>query len=291
MPHTNEVSKITNREIKAEALRRLKGNWGNCIALTVFILAFIFFLALCEAMLYLLLALFDAREYYFMSFMIRTRPGRFGIVFRLVLLFALIMPELYIARRLYIDIANGKSFVKSRRYIQSNFKKIFSRGLFTALATSLFRLLAAIPLIAGVYGAYYWGSACTYGESELFELIFLLLCLVFTIFWTGVFIYICISLCLANYIMVLNPEEKVFSACGMSVRLMKGKHCRYLSFIFSFVKFIPTLIMFYPLFILTPYYMVSYIVFIEDLMGGDWQDKLPDIIRSWNKSHQTGKES
>ena len=126
MPHTNEVSKITNREIKAEALRRLKGNWGNCIALTVFILAFIFFLALCEAMFYLLLALFDAREYYFMSFMIRTRPGRFGIVFRLVLLFALIMPELYIARRLYIDIANGKSFVKSRRYIQSNFKKIFS---------------------------------------------------------------------------------------------------------------------------------------------------------------------
>lgn len=123
MPHTNEVSKITNREIKAEALRRLKGNWGNCIALTVFILAFIFFLALCEAMLYLLLALFDAREYYFMSFMIRTRPGRFGIVFRLVLLFALIMPELYIARRLYIDIANGKSFVKSRRYIQSNLQQ------------------------------------------------------------------------------------------------------------------------------------------------------------------------
>lgn len=284
------MSAITNKEIKAEALRRLKGNWGNCIALTVFILAFVFFLALCEVMIYLVLTLFDAREYYSMSFMLQGWFGRFFIGLRILLLFVLIMPELYIARRLYIEIANGKSFVESRQYIQNNFKKIVPRGLVTALVTSMLKLFGTVPLLVGIYEVYYWGWVCKLNELTSWGLFCFMLSLGFTFVWAGVLIHYCISLCLTNYIMTLNPRANIFDACDLSVRLMEGKHSRYLSFVFSFAKFIPLLILFYPLFAIVPYYMVSYIVFMEDLMGSYWQDKLPAMIQRWNKHHKNNKE-
>ena len=81
----------------------------------------------------------------------------------------------------------------------------------------------------------------------------------------------------------LNPRTNIFDACDLSVRLMDGQHGRYISFLLSFVMYIPALLLVYPVFIIYPYFRLSYIVFLQDIMGSYWQDKMPSMIKRWRK--------
>ena len=83
--------------------------------------------------------------------------------------------------------------------------------------------------------------------------------------------------------MTLNPRTNIFDACDLSVRLMDGQHGRYISFLLSFVMYVPALLLVYPVFIIYPYFRLSYIVFLQDIMGSYWQDKMPSMIKRWRK--------
>lgn len=269
--------------MKKEARRRLQGNWGNCIALTVMFFAFLGFLVMCEILIFLTCRYIGKEYSYTLDFALHSRLGIIMFAVRLAVVFVVVMPEMFFVRRLFIDISEGKSYSESRQYIQSNIGKLFPKVFGTVFITSMLKFFAAVPLGIGAYGIYYWGWVCKLDELTLFGLFIFMLSLGFTVVWTGVFIHYCISLSLTGFIMVLNPRANVFDACDLSVRLMEGRHGRYISFMLSFVKFIPLCPFVFPVFAVLPYFMLSYVVFIEDIMGDYWQDKLPSMIQRWKK--------
>lgn len=230
-----------------------------------------------------MLCKFGFEEYYTFDFVFKTFFGRLVLLLHLAFILISVMPEFYICRRLFIDISKNRNFVTTRLYIQNNFIKIYTRSLYTSLVTGMLKIIAATPIAIGVYEIYYWGWVCKLDELTSIGLFCFMLSLGFTFVWTGVFLHYCVSLSLTNYIMTLNPRANIFDACDLSVKLMEGKHERYVRFVFSFLKFIPLLLFVYPVFVLVPYYVFSRLTFIEDIMGIYWQDKMPAMIQRWKK--------
>ena len=83
--------------------------------------------------------------------------------------------------------------------------------------------------------------------------------------------------------MVLNPRTNIFDACDLSVRLMDGKHVRYITFVASYLKFLPFMLLIYPFFGVYPYFKVSYSLFMYELLGDKNHDKMPGMIKRWKK--------
>ena len=274
---------MDNKAIKRQALERMKGKWGTCVALSVFKVSFILTFVMTEALLYIVFSHLDIEYSYTPSFVFKTGLGRFMLVLRMLLILLLYMPENYILRRLILDIYEGRNFVETRRYIQHNTRKIHPKAMFGGALPSLLKIFAAIPLAVGIYGIYHFGFMHSDREITTLNLFIFMLSVGFSIVWAGVLVHYCISLALTKYIMVLNPRANVFDACDLSIRLMDGQHLRYLGLLLSFAKYLPLLLLFYPYFILEPYFKMTFNVFAEDVMGSYWQDKYPAMIKRWNK--------
>ncbi|MBR4555116.1 MAG: hypothetical protein IKO27_05925 [Ruminococcus sp.] len=274
---------MTNKEIKAKALSRISGKWGTTVSLSVFKSAFLLVFVVSEIILYLLFDHFGIEYNYYPSFMIGTDLGRFMLSIRLMLLIFLYFPEDYIMRRLILDLYFGRNFVETRRYIQYNSREIHPKATVSLALPVLLKIVVFVPIMVGVYGIYYWGWAHRDDTLTTLGLFVFMLSIGFTIVWAGVFIRFCISLAMTRYIMLLNPRANIFDACDLSRRIMDGKHMRYLSFVLSFVKYLPALLLFYPIYVLEPYYKMSCCVLAEEFMGDYWQDKYPAMIKRWNK--------
>ncbi len=269
--------------MKETAISRLKGNWGNSLTLTVLLIAYVGIFILAEILIWVLTKHYNIEYSYSFDYMFGSRLGRLITIAKSVVFFFVLMPEIYFVRRLYIDVSYGESFVTSRQYIMRNFKKIYSRGVVTSFVLAMLKFFAFVPLALGAYEVYYWGWVCKLDELTSWGLFAFMLSVGFTLVWIGVFIHYCISLSLTKYIMALNPRANIFDACDLSVRLMDGKHVQYIAFIFSFVKFLPLIIFIYPIVFIVPYFQMSYIVFVENIMGNYWQDKFPAMIQGWRK--------
>lgn len=191
--------------------------------------------------------------------------------------------EMWTVRRFFVDIARADSYVGSRQYINSHSYVYYSHTMFSSIIINSLKLFSAVPFAISTYSVYYWGW---YASSVSLPLqVFFVSCshsvclLCFSDLW-------CITgypLPLQPYIMTLNPRTNIFDACDLSVRLMDGQHGRYISFLLSFVMYIPALLLVYPVFIIYPYFRLSYIVFLQDIMGSYWQDKMPSMIKRWRK--------
>lgn len=245
--------------------------------------AFLGFLLMCESLVFLVFRYIGVDYSYSLDYTLHTLPGRIALAVRIAAALLLFMPEVFFLRRHFIDISEGGGYSRTKQYIRSNAEKILPRVLGTVFITTLLKFFAAVPIAIGAYGIYYWGWVCKLDELTLMGLFVFMLSLGFTVVWTGVFIHYCISLSLTGYIMALNPRANIFDACDLSVRLMDGRHGRYISFILSFIKFLPLCLFIYPIFVVIPYFMFSYVVFIKDIMGDYWQDKLPAMIQRWEK--------
>ena len=147
----------------------------------------------------------------------------------------------------------------------------------------MIKFFALIPALVSGYGVYYWGLKNKINELTSLRLFGFMLCLGITLVWVGVWIHYCISLALTPYIMALNPRSDIFDACDLSVKLMEGMHLKYISFLASFVKFLPLIILVYPVFAIYPYFKVCYVTFMEDILGDYRRDKMPGMIKRWKK--------
>ncbi len=274
---------LTNSQIKKKALERLKGKWGTTISFSVFKSAFLLIFVTVELLLYVIFRHIGIEYSFYPSFLLGTGLGRFMLSVRILLLLFLFTPEYYILRRLMIDIYEGNNFVETRRYIQYNSRKIHPKSTLASVLPTMLKFFAAIPLLIGAAGIYYFGFKHSGDTLTTVDLFLFMLSIGFSIVWTGVFIHYCISLTMTKYIMSLNPRANVFDACDLSVKLMDGNHGRYLSLLLSFAKYIPLLLLIYPYFVFEPYFKMTFIAFAEDVMRSYWQDKYPAMIKRWNK--------
>ncbi|MBR6044235.1 MAG: DUF975 family protein [Ruminococcus sp.] len=274
---------MTNREIKRLALDRLRGKWGTCVALTVFKASFVLALIAIEAMIYVILDHLGIEYSYWPSAVFGTDLGRFMLSARILVILLLMIPEVYIMRRLLLDICVGNNFLDTRRYIQQNSRRIYAKTIAGTVVPFMLKCFAAVPLFISIYIAHYFGTARSGEQLTTAALFLFMLAIGFSIVWVGVLVHYSISLSLTKYIMTLNPRANVFDACDLSVRLMDGHHMRYLSLLFSFVKYIPLMLLIYPIFAIEPYIRVSFAMLAKDIMGSYWQDKYPAMIKRWSK--------
>ena len=274
---------MTNKEIKLSARKNISQNMGNCVSLTAFLFAVFVFLGLCELALFMLFKRIGW-EYFFSWQGIKDHVSvRLFWFLDLIVIIPFASFEMWTVRRFFVDIARADSYVGSRQYINSHSYVYYSHTMFSSIIINSLKLFSAVPFAISTYSVYYWGWVCKLSELTSAGLLCLMLSLGLSVVFFGLMVHYWISLALAPYIMTLNPRTNIFDACDLSVRLMDGQHGRYISFLLSFVMYIPALLLVYPVFIIYPYFRLSYIVFLQDIMGSYWQDKMPSMIKRWRK--------
>ena len=274
---------MTNKQIRSRAREKLNGRWGTAIALTVFKVSFILAWVVFEILLYFLFDRIGIEYNYYPAYLFGTHFGRFMMLIRLLMLLFVFNPERYILQRIYVDLYTGRNFTETRRYIQHNSRAVHPRATLSMLLPMALRLIVLSPIFVSLYGIYYWGFSQKSTSLTTGGLFVFMISIGFTIVWAGVFVHYTISLSMTKYIMLLNPRANIFDACDLSVRIMDGQHTRYLMFLLSFAKYLPLIVMFYPLFFFEPYFKMCWCSFAEELMGNYWQDKYPAMIQRWNK--------
>lgn len=274
---------MTDKEIRHIAGRRLAKNSGNCVSLMVFMFSVISFLALCEAIMYLVLRDSSYSYLYETSMMLKKRSVMVFWLTKTLLEIAIMTPVTLLIRRFFIDISRNTNMTDTRQYITAHSAKYYSKAFYSSFIHNLIKFFAAVPGLISAYGVYYWSDALKTQTVTSPALFFLTLCLSFTGAWIGLTGHYYISLALTPYIMALNPRTNIFDACDLSVKLMDGKHGRYLRFTGKFILLLPLVLLVYPVFVLYPYYKICYTLLIDELLGDFKQDKMPGMIKRWRK--------
>ena len=260
----------------------MRGKWGDCISFMLFCFAFVGIFISLELLLKNIFALINPKRTLALRPFLSDGSALILLAVRLILLFTILLPELFVIRRTFIDISHDRDFIRSQRYIRSN-GYLQKKSILCTLVFSMLRFFAAVPAMLGAFGIRYFANRTSSRELTSLDLIGFMFSIGFTIVRLGLFFRYCISIAFAPYIMTLNPKANVFDACHLSVRLMDGRHGRYISFLFSFFKFVPLLVLGFPAVVIIPYYITSKIVFVKEQMNNYWQDKLPALIQRWEK--------
>lgn len=274
---------MTVKEIKNQSRQILTKRAGDCMSFTLFVFSFAAFLILCELTIYVVLRMAGWEWVYNIRLIRKSEYVRNFWLIKLILVSLLLMSENTIFRRMFIDILAGGNHISTRQYISAHAGEYYFKAVASSFIYNLLKVIMSVPIFIGMYGIYYWSYTSRLKELTSVGLFFFMLSFGLTVVWTGVFIYYCISISLTPYIMALNPRANVFDACDLSVRLMDGQHYKYIRFVLSYIKYIPLLFFVYPIYILFPYFMLGYTVFVKDIMGDYWQDKMPAMIKRWKK--------
>lgn len=275
---------MTDTEIRKTAMSRLANNSGECVSLMVFQFSVIALIVLSETMLYLSLQNVGYDWLYSLDALMSGKGSTWLFwISKTAVEYSLATPCFSLVRRLYVDVAVGSDMIETRQYINAHSIKFYSRAFRASLVQFFIKLTAVFPGLLSAYGVYHFAMQITLHELTSRALFALSACLSITAVWLYLTVHYLISLAMTPYIMSLNPRSNVFDACDLSVRLMDGKHTRYLIFLLHFAKFLPSMLLVYPFFAIYPYFKVSYSLFMYELMGDKNHDKMPGMIKRWKK--------
>lgn len=274
---------MTDKELKSLARSRISSNGGDCISLIVCLFANTAFFLMCEAIAFILLKSAGKQWLYNVTLITKNKTVLFFWLIKSFVELAFLIPQFAVVRRNFIDIARGGNIIDTRSYITAHSLSYYRMAYKSSLIQFFIKLTALVPGIVSIYGVYYWSYECRIDDLTSGGLFCLMLCVGFTVIWTGVTAHYYISLCLTPYIMALNPRTNIFDACDLSVRLMEGKHYRYIKFLAGFIKFIPALFLVYPVFAVYPYFKVCYTLLMDEFLGEYNHDKMPGMIKRWRK--------
>lgn len=274
---------LTVRQIKIKARSALNDKMGDALTITMHAVTNICMIALLEFSLYLILARFGLGYYYDLRNIVKIPWVAVMWGIQALVIISFLTYQRMITRRLFVDISVGKDYIPTRQYIFAHTNEFIRISLRSSLIMNFLKAVMFSPIVLSVYLIYMWGQRNRTDELTSLGLFVFMLCIGFTIIWTGIFIKYCASLALAPYIMSLNPRTNVFDACDLSAKLMDGHYGQYLSVLLSFVVYLPLMILIYPIFVIYPFLETSYSTMVKDIMGDYWQDKVPAMIRRWQK--------
>lgn len=279
------ANNLTNRQIKSEALNRIKQNPDRMIIPTLYAFSTFIFVMLIEALIGVSAGLADIDyrpfdlDYY--------RSSAFRVCFPVLRLFVyhvILSANMYFIRRSFIGPRDPSRLIE--RYISGHVRRILLPCIIRSVTLVLYKLLVLSPISVGIYGVYYFGRTQSMSEIDLFGLVCFMLSIGFTLVWAGVCIHYFISLSLVKYISELNPRANFFDACDLSVKLMEGQHYRLISFYISMLPVFITAVAVYPMLVIMPFFMESRMILSQQIMGDYWQDKLAAMARRWEKQQE-----
>lgn len=274
---------LTNRQIKNNARFALYNKMSDAFAVTLHAFTNVCMIGLVEFTLYLTLKKFGLGYYYDVHNIFKSPwvALMWGIQAAVIVCF--ITYQRNIVRRMFVDISLGRDYIPSRQYVYAHTNEFIRLSLRSSLVMNFLKAVMLSPAVFSSIMIYRWSIRNRTDEITSLGLFAFMLFIGFTIIWLGVFVKYCASLALTPYIMSLNPRTNIFDACDLSVKLMEGHYGQYFSLIASFFVYIPLLLLVFPIFLLYPFWAASYDVLIKDIMGNYWQDKMPAMIRRWQK--------
>lgn len=274
---------LTTRQIKNSARTALNNQMGNALTITMHAITNVCMIALLEFSLYLVLDRFGLGYYYDLRNIFRIPWVALMWGIQAVVIICFLTYQRHVVRRMFVDITVGKDYILSRQYIFAHTNEFIRLSLRSSLIMNFLKLVMFTPAVLSGYMIYRWSLLNRTDELTSLGLFVFMAFIGFTLIWLGVFCKYCASLALAPYIMSLNPRTNVFDACDLSAKLMEGHYGQYFSLVISFVVYIPLMLLIYPVFVLYPFWAASYDTLIKDIMGDYWQDKMPAMIRRWQK--------
>lgn len=258
---------MTNKQIKSLALVKLKGNWGNCISISLafFTMLLLFFLGVCIAYLvYRAIPFYPILSYSEWGNLPHT-------VFTGIACFAyvgvLIMIS-YTILRLFIDISRGRFYNTSRNRIMCYKRLFFKISVVPHITRTVIILLCTVPgFLAADAVRSLFSFSSEAGSLTLFVLMFFMMSILVIILSIVLTINAVICLHLLPTILMLNPLMPLTHAISLCFRKAEGNKMKIVSFHLSFVKYIPLFILIYPAVVIFPYYLMSDLILVEDILG------------------------
>lgn len=255
---------------------------GSCVSVTVFFLSALVAMVLGQSLLYLLLKN-SPTEYYSLRGLISSGTVKLFWASQLLLFFTLFSPTMSVLRRMFVDMCRDMDLTVTRQFIYSHATMYYSRAYLNSFVLLLLRVTAGIPLLLSGIGVNYFVNILEISRLTSFGLVCLMFCITLTAVTGGLFIRYLISISLAPYMMVLDPRMSIFDACDRSAALMEGKHMLYIRFLLSFIPEMLLMVLVFPFFFFYPFYNVSYVMFVFELLGERGKDKFPGMIKRWKK--------
>ena len=254
------------RQIKSLAIIKLKGNWGNYIAIYLSIAAMLLFWVLNNVIIYIIWNHYGYADVYSKNFFNYPIFSTLLIV-QNTAIFCLVAMIRFMAKRQFIDIRHGRNFVDTRNAMYQHPISLFKISVIPKLIIILILCLHAIPLVFGIMAIH---KQIIYSDTHAIALDFLFIfmaTILLIVFSTIGFVFSYISLRFLPYIFIFNPKTPYLKAIRLSYLLAKGNKLKIIIFDLSFLKFLPLMLLIYPVFAISPYYLMSNILLIEDIMG------------------------
>lgn len=258
---------MNNKQIKTLALIKLKGNWGNCLAITFAMSALLLLLALCNLTM--------ARLYnYFVG--ISYIPE--GLIFhpliialqavRLAFYFIILSMIHYIIVKQFADISYGLNFIVSRNAVYGDIKHFFKISVLPNLLKYLIIIGCVIPGLLAFHSAKeLTGRSLSDDPIPFLILLFFMLSVLVMIFSVILTVSSIVTLHILPVLMTFNPELSAPRAIFLCFKLTDGRRIRMIHFYLSFLKYLPLCLFVYPIFLLVPYFTMSDLILQYDIIG------------------------
>jgi len=101
----------------------------------------------------------------------------------------------------------------------------------------------------------------------LFVLLFFMMSVLIVLLSIYLVLNSIVCLHLLPVIIMHNPLIPLSQAISMSFKKAEGNRLRIISFHLSFLKYLPVCLFLYPIIIVFPYYVMSDLILVEDILG------------------------
>lgn len=257
---------MTGKQAKTIARIKLKGNWGNCLAITFAMSALLLMLGLSELVFREALDIsiekgLASRGIMELPAVIVLRVARAGIYFVLMSMIH------YIIVKQFADISAGMDLVGSRNAVYGDLKRFFK----VSVIPNVLKYLILFGCVLPGFFAYDMAKRLAqraYNEKMSFLLLlFFMLSVLMIIFSVILVVTSLLTLHLLPVLMTLNPELPAKSAIVLCYKLADGQRLRMLALYISFLKYLPFCLLIYPLFLIIPYFTMSDLILQYDILG------------------------
>lgn len=260
---------MNGKQIKTIALIKLKGNWGNCLAIT-FAMCAMFLMLGIGTYVFNKSINYGIRINAFPSDIL-TRPLTIAVEIIIgITMFLLLSMIHYIIVKQFADISAGMNFVTSRNAVYTGIRNFARISILPNLLKYLIIFACTVPGIFAVHSA---NRLISSSESlTFFSLLIFMLSILMIIFSVILTVSCVLTLHILPLMMTFNPSLSPYRAIFMCFKLTEGQRLRMLVFYLSFLKYLPFCLLVYPIFILIPYFTMSDLVLQYDIMGDYFSD-------------------
>lgn len=249
------------------AVSKLKGNWGNAIILCMLFISMHLLTFLCHISNHVTYKVLG-----FDKFTVGKHSLTFYThLFLWILHFAsgiVYIMAYYTLTRQYIDISRGRYFNHTRNAIMVNKKHFFKVSVLPSFLKILIILCCVIPGIFGIDSVRRLSLLSMESRTlSVLTLLFFMMSVLMIIVSFFLTFNSILCLHLLRPLIMLNPMMPVKDAIAMCFRKANGNRLRIVWFYLGFARFLPLVILIYPIFLLLPYYTMSNLVLCEDILG------------------------